>query len=73
MGVRMTDLAVLAEFFRSTQSLYRVQHCIIILLMDIASPDPDKPYPVHGGLFREEAIMLLRRFYVQENDKGTVF
>lgn len=30
----------------------------------------DKPYPVYGGLFREEAIMLLRRFYVQENDKG---
>ncbi|KAB8339012.1 hypothetical protein FH972_021951 [Carpinus fangiana] len=28
------------------------------------------PYPVHGGLFREEAIMLLRRFYVQENDKA---
>jgi tRNA-specific adenosine deaminase 2 len=30
----------------------------------------DPPYPVYGGLFREEAIMLLRRFYVQENDKG---
>ena len=27
-------------------------------------------YPVYGGLFREEAIMLLRRFYVQENEKG---
>ena len=32
----------------------------------------DPPYPVYGGLFREEAIMLLRRFYVQENDKGTM-
>ena len=30
----------------------------------------DAPFPVYGGLFREEAIMLLRRFYVQENDKG---
>jgi tRNA-specific adenosine deaminase 2 len=30
----------------------------------------DKPYPVYGGIFREEAIMLLRRFYVQENEKG---
>ncbi|PLN81181.1 cytidine deaminase-like protein [Aspergillus taichungensis] len=30
----------------------------------------DPPYPVYGGLFREEAIMLLRRFYIQENDKG---
>ena len=30
----------------------------------------DKGFPVFGGLYREEAIMLLRRFYVQENGKG---
>lgn len=30
----------------------------------------DPPYPVYGGIFREEAIMLLRKFYVQENDKA---
>ena len=30
----------------------------------------DPSYPVHGGLFREEAVMLLRRFYIQENEKG---
>lgn len=30
----------------------------------------DPPYPVYGGLFRKEAIMLLRRFYIQENEKG---
>ena len=30
----------------------------------------DPPFAVHGGIFREEAIMLLRRFYVQENQKG---
>lgn len=30
----------------------------------------DPPFEVYGGLFREEAIMLLRRFYVQENGKG---
>lgn len=34
------------------------------------SPSVDKPYPVVGGIFREEAIMLLRKFYVQENGKG---
>lgn len=34
------------------------------------SPGVDPPYPVYGGIFREEAIMLLRRFYVQENEKG---
>jgi tRNA-specific adenosine deaminase 2 len=32
----------------------------------------DPGYPVYGGLFREEAIMLLRRFYVQENEKGEI-
>ncbi|KAJ5096255.1 APOBEC/CMP deaminase zinc-binding, partial [Penicillium alfredii] len=30
----------------------------------------DPSYPVHGGLFKEEAIMLLRRFYIQENEKA---
>jgi len=35
-----------------------------------SDPSIDPPYPVYGGIFREEAIMLLRRFYVQENDKG---
>jgi len=37
-----------------------------------ADPGVDAPYPVYGGLFREEAIMLLRKFYVQENNKGEV-
>ncbi|KAK4493812.1 hypothetical protein PRZ48_014997 [Zasmidium cellare] len=35
-----------------------------------ADPGVDRSYPVYGGLFREEAIMLLRRFYVQENEKA---
>ncbi|MCJ1431130.1 tRNA(adenine34) deaminase [Xylographa pallens] len=35
-----------------------------------SDPGVDPPYAVHGGLFREEAIMLLRRFYVQQNDKA---
>ena len=39
-------------------------------LIRCASPGFEKPYPVYGGLFREEAIMLLRRFYIQENRKG---
>lgn len=34
------------------------------------SPSVDRPYPVTGGIFREEAIMLLRKFYVQENEKA---
>jgi tRNA-specific adenosine deaminase 2 len=40
-------------------------------VMNIHSDEGVDPgYPVYGGLFREEAIMLLRRFYVQENEKG---
>jgi tRNA-specific adenosine deaminase 2 len=35
-----------------------------------SDPSIDPPYPVYAGIFREEAIMLLRRFYVQENEKA---
>ncbi|KAI7225661.1 cytidine deaminase-like protein [Hortaea werneckii] len=35
-----------------------------------SDPGLDPAYPVYGGLFREEAIMLLRKFYVQENNKA---
>lgn len=34
------------------------------------SPSIDPPYPAHGGILWKEAIMLLRRFYVQENENG---
>jgi tRNA-specific adenosine deaminase 2 len=40
------------------------------LLADTCSPSNDKAMQVQGGIFRERAIMLLRRFYVQENGKG---
>ncbi|ORX98751.1 cytidine deaminase-like protein [Clohesyomyces aquaticus] len=35
-----------------------------------SDPSVDKPYPVHGGIYRKEAIILLRKFYVQENEKA---
>ncbi|KAF1815145.1 cytidine deaminase-like protein [Eremomyces bilateralis CBS 781.70] len=35
-----------------------------------SDPSIDPPLEVRGGLYREEAIMLLRRFYVQENVKA---
>ncbi|KAN0073279.1 Cytidine deaminase-like protein [Elaphomyces granulatus] len=40
------------------------------MLIQHPSPGIDPPYPVYGGLFHEEAIMLLRRFYIQENDRA---
>jgi len=33
---------------------------------------PEPAYPVYGGLYREQAIMLLRRFYIQENERAPV-
>ncbi len=40
-------------------------------VMDIHSCEAvDPPYPVSGGWLREEAIMLLRRFYIQTNING---
>lgn len=42
-----------------------------VLIWGVDSESVDPPYPVYGGIFREEAVMLLRRFYVQENEKGT--
>lgn len=35
-----------------------------------SDPGIDPPYPSHGGLYRKEAIMLLRRFYIQQNEKA---
>ncbi|KAJ5473666.1 hypothetical protein N7475_003232 [Penicillium sp. IBT 31633x] len=35
-----------------------------------SDPSIDPTYPVYGGLYEKEAIMLLRRFYIQENEKG---
>lgn len=29
----------------------------------------ERGYQVYGGIFREECVMLLRRFYVQDNEK----
>ena len=30
----------------------------------------DPKYPAYGGINHDEAIMLLRRFYIQENDRA---
>lgn len=35
-----------------------------------SDPSVDPPYPSHGGLYRQEAILLLRRFYLQQNENA---
>ena len=71
----------------TTASVVQEEFCRFILSMtegflhkvstssiaDDCSPGINPPYAVQGGLFREEAIMLLRRFYVQQNDKGEMY
>ena len=43
-------------------------------VLDVRNNGEGPPgYEVTGGILREEAIMLLRRFYVQENEKGESF
>jgi tRNA-specific adenosine deaminase 2 len=37
-----------------------------------SDPSVDPPYTSHGGLYRKEAIMLLRRFYIQQNEKAPI-
>lgn len=59
-GVRTVYFGCLNDRFGGTGGVMTVNQ----------DPGVDPPFNVYGGLFREEAIMLLRRFYVQENEKG---
>jgi hypothetical protein len=33
--------------------------------------DSFQPFPAYGGYYRDEAIMMLRRFYLSENSNGS--
>lgn len=59
-GVRKVYFGAANDRFGGTGGVFRIHDC--------ESVDP--PYEVSGGWLREEAIMMLRRFYVQENGKG---
>ena len=56
-----------AFYFDMSKSTSVIQVCLIIASSQHLA---DPPFPVYGGIFREEAIALLRRFYEQENEKG---
>ena len=65
----MIALEVPVEYFQSSPSKSKFDFCEQTYNI-VISANTDPPYPVHGDLLREESIMLLRRFYVQENEKG---
>ena len=69
MVAPMTALEAQEVFFLFTRSILTVLDPVNLALI-VNSPGVDQPYRAVGGIYREEAIMLLRRFYVQENAKG---
>lgn len=66
----MIDLEALEVFFHYTPSQCTPRNTLDCARLIRYSSSIDPPYPVYGGLFEKEAIMLLRRFYIQENEKG---
>lgn len=57
-------------FFHYTPSQCTPRNTLDCARLIRYSSSIDPPYPVYSGLFEKEAIMLLRRFYIQENEKG---
>ncbi|PKX93238.1 nucleoside deaminase [Aspergillus novofumigatus IBT 16806] len=72
--LRSTDLYVTVEpcvMCASALRQYQIRAVYFGSILSLHSDFTiDPPYPVYGGLFRKEAIMLLRRFYIQENEKA---
>lgn len=69
MGVGMNGLGVvgvsLMLILRGSSS-YQLFH----VLMNREIINTHLPFVAEGGYYREEAIMLLRRFYMSENQNG---
>jgi len=59
-GIRKVYFGAANDRFGGTGGVMNIHDCEAV----------DPPYEVSGGWLREEAIVMLRRFYVQENEKG---
>jgi tRNA-specific adenosine deaminase 2 len=59
-GIRKVYFGAANDRFGGTGGVMNIHDCRAV----------DPPYKVSGGWLREEAIVMLRRFYVQENEKG---
>lgn len=66
LGIRKVYFGAVNDRFGGTGGVLNIHD------MEYPSLDNERNrgYEVSGGWLREEAIMLLRRFYVQENEKG---
>ncbi|CAD0108179.1 unnamed protein product [Aureobasidium uvarum] len=68
-----TDLYVTVEpciMCASVLRQFRIRAVYFGCLNDRFGGCGGPPYKIYGGIYRAEAIMLLRRFYVQENEKA---
>lgn len=71
MDVSTTALVALEECSHYIQSMPSVLEMLTVALTKLpSSPASSLSYPVVGGILKDEAIMLLRHFYVQENEHG---
>ena len=70
MVVRTNDSGGAVAFSVSTRGM--LSHTSVLVLMWWISLEHPKhpPFNATGGHCREEAIMILRRFYVTENTNG---
>jgi hypothetical protein len=79
LGVPMSDSAVVGLFFASTKCTSTIHpptpltnfvFCFLLLAETYGREDGELAFQTFPGIFREEAIMLLRDFYMQENHNG---
>jgi len=63
LGIRKVYFGAVNDRFGGTGGVLNIHNMKYNIEGDIG-------YEVSGGWLREEAIMVLRRFYVQENEKG---
>ena len=74
LGVPMNDSAVVGLFSASikcTPPLLNTSLFSLVLSSTYDRDDGELTFQAFPGIFREEAIMLLRDFYMQENHHGT--
>jgi len=60
LGIRAVYFGCFNDRFGGTGGILKIHQ----------DPSVDPPYPATPGIYREDAIMLLRRFYIQENGKA---
>ncbi|KAH6562988.1 hypothetical protein BASA60_010905 [Batrachochytrium salamandrivorans] len=77
MAMRPPEISIsdyVSDIFPQTDLYVTVEPCVMCAaaLRQLAELGIGSNYQAMGGLFRKEAVMMLRRFYVQENEHAPV-